>query len=680
MQNSPSPAIPVKYKLRNEKKQAVIEQILNEDGFKEISTHRGQCHYLYSRGKEIFEANGNKEAKITQQDIADIYNEKLHTIKYHIGRYEDELNGEIGKNGRPFLLNDSQIEIVREWVTSHGSPPKFMNLIAFVNKKFGKNLDYNSAHVLLDKINYESVDAKPIEEERYNVSADAINTFYSELEQFCRDNDIPSFMVFNLDEEGNDPFVDACDLKIIVPKNDDNKGKKFHYPVKRSANHTTFLGCVNAHGSFVKPMIIIKRVTVEGTLLSLNYGPDRLLLGYSQKGYINRELFEKWLLEAFEPFVKGEREKYGYFGPGLIIVDGCTAHQTELFDTLCAKLNLRIFYLPPHSSNQLQVLDLGLFAIHKSLVKKLIIECEESKVVQTIIQIMNAWYSACTPTNIQGGWRAMGAVYVQNTNESGKPKVCIRFDQSCAIKLLGRELTREERQRQLEQMISPYRSRMRIDDFNDAYKASYPRLYSTFGSQADVSQQSQGNANENTSEQVVIVDPALDEESETISQCFMCMQEETSFYLSKEHEERRSFVEETVICESMHETSRLYGFRRYDSIFSPKIQQDSTMLFLFKEEREEEPVISEGKMYDCTSYIDEESNYHYGAFGKNFGCLLKETILDRISAIPQRNVVKQRNVLNISSSSLNQMRMRHELQKLKTRKSFPKKDIFPSFF
>lgn len=100
-------------------------------------------------------------------------------------------------------------------------------------------------------------------------------------------------------------------------------------------------------------------------------------------------------------------------------------------------------------------------------------------VVQTIIQIMNAWYSACTLTNIQGGWCIMGAmcvvwifrvnsdgitltgniftersatcyrlgsvytVYVQNTNEWGKPKVCIRFDQSWAIKLLGRELTEE---------------------------------------------------------------------------------------------------------------------------------------------------------------------------------------------------------------------------------------------
>ena len=79
-------------------------------------------------------------------------------------------------------------------------------------------------------------------------------------------------------------------------------------PVKRKPNHTIFLGCVNAAGSYIKPLIVLKRVTIERSLPLHNYGPDRVLLGQSRKGY--------------EPSVIKIRNEYGYYGPGLIIADG----------------------------------------------------------------------------------------------------------------------------------------------------------------------------------------------------------------------------------------------------------------------------------------------------------------------------------------------------------------------
>ena len=197
-----------------------------------------------------------------------------------------------------------------------------------------------------------------------------MNLFFAELKEFATTNAIPPFMAYNLDEEGHDEFVDAHNLKIIVKIDSKNKHRKFVYPVTRKPNHTTFLGCVNANGSFIKPMIVIKRKSVERTLMLQGYIPDRLILDQSNKGYMTTELFAQWLVQAFEPELLEIKSRHQYNGPGLIIADGCTVHKMELFEEVCRRLNLKIVWLPPQSSNQLQVLDLGVFAIHKSLVNK----------------------------------------------------------------------------------------------------------------------------------------------------------------------------------------------------------------------------------------------------------------------------------------------------------------------
>ena len=228
-------------------------------------------------------------------------------------------------------------------------------------------------------------------------------------------------------------------------------------------------------------MIIIRRATVERTLMLLNYGPDKLILGHSPKGYINIDLFEQWMLQVFEPSVQEIRAHWGYSGPGLIIADGCTAHKTPIFEEVCQRLKLEIFWLPAHSSNQLQVLDLGVFAVHKSIVKKQNIAelKEESELVKLIVTLLDAWYSCCTPGNLNGAWRAMGAVYKFTDEQT----IRITFDKSSAIKLLGRELSRKERAALNEQNMCGERKRISAQDFNEYFREKYPDLYapSLFG-------------------------------------------------------------------------------------------------------------------------------------------------------------------------------------------------------
>ena len=66
-----------------------------------------------------------------------------------------------------------------------------------------------------------------------------------------------------------------------------------------------------------------------------------------------------------------QREELRYPGFAHIMLDGCRAHfEDELLDFLF-KNGIELHVLPPHSSDQLQPLDLGIFSILKSAQKRI---------------------------------------------------------------------------------------------------------------------------------------------------------------------------------------------------------------------------------------------------------------------------------------------------------------------
>ena len=474
MSNTPSPAKPIKIAHKNPRKEQIIHSIITTEEYNQLETHREQCFHIYQQSQQIW-INSNKVLpRITKEDIAAIFEEEVHAAKYQIQRGKEFFEGRVKKNGRPFGFTDEELSTMQSWIEKHKNPPKFINLQEFIKTEFGKSVDYSTLHLILSKLGYDSVNAKPMDDSRYNVTEEAIDNFFKEISEFANSHKIPPFLCFNLDEEGNDEYVDAKEVKIIIKHEDFDPQRQYFYPVKRRPNHTTFLGCVSASGSYIKPLIVVKRATIEKTLILLNHGPDVLMLGHSTKGYINKELFDKWIDFVFVPTVCEIRQKYGYDGPGLMIADGCTAHQTPRFKQACEELNIRLFFLPPHSSNQLQVLDLGVFAIHKSLIKKVKLDeiASEAELVQIIIKIMSSWTSVCTPANLQSAWRAMGAVY--NLDDE---MVYLTFNKAFAIKLLGQELTKEQRQLNYEAMVKDSKKRINVDDFNTFYQRKYPNLY-----------------------------------------------------------------------------------------------------------------------------------------------------------------------------------------------------------
>lgn len=465
------------------KKQAVLEWVSKFDEYSAISTFRQQLYYIHQKAPNY---PGILKAKITYEDLAEVFGIQKSTVGYHIQQYlKDKEDKEAGnaarKNGRPFSLTQKEIEQMGDFLKKH-DVLKYSTLKKFCVQNFEKEVEYKCYIKALNILGYKLVTADPIEDKRFYVSQQEIEAFYTELKTFTDSHNIPSAFTFNLDEEGYDPFSIAS-RELIVVENTlaDKNTSKGYYPVARDTEHSTFLAAINAYGDRITPMIITKRSTIECGLLLYNIGPDRVILGQSEKGYVTKELFSQYISEIFLPRVRELRAKYHYEGPAMLLMDGASVHFTSDIVTQCTEANIIIFHFPPHSSNQLQPLDLGVFHVHKEKMRHLNLDSyNDTKFVQVLRDLLASWEVAATPDNIQGAWKAMGCAY-----EIGGPScTLVRFDMKYAAKLLWDIKSYEEKEEirclravhGVNKEVSP--KRIQLSEFNKLYKYQLGEEYS----------------------------------------------------------------------------------------------------------------------------------------------------------------------------------------------------------
>jgi len=159
--------------------------------------------------------------------------------------------------------------------------------------------------------------------------------------------------IYNCDESGLSLVPDTC--KVVA-----RKGKKNVYQVTSAERGvlTTVLPCYNAAGYYVPPMVIYKgKRATDGLRKNM---PDRTLIAMSDTGYMNMELFQKWL----EHFKKNLQEPNS---PALLILDGHGAHVKAIDGLRYAERNqISIICLPPHTTHWTQPLDRCYFKPLKS--------------------------------------------------------------------------------------------------------------------------------------------------------------------------------------------------------------------------------------------------------------------------------------------------------------------------
>ena len=106
----------------------------------------------------------------------------------------------------------------------------------------------------------------------------------------------------------------GCPLILVLRRLSPNKGqKKVHYCVSGKKDQITVLGCLNAIGQSIPPM-----VTFEGKHLNHRWTIGELpgtYYGMSDKGWTDQELFRHWFKNHFLKYAKCGR-------PLLLLLDG----------------------------------------------------------------------------------------------------------------------------------------------------------------------------------------------------------------------------------------------------------------------------------------------------------------------------------------------------------------------
>lgn len=234
-------------------------------------------------------------------------------------------------------------------------------------------------------------------------SKENVNEFFEILKSTVDENKIDATRIFNIDETGVSTVQNKCQ-KVIA-----EKGKRAVGSIssgERGVN-TTVVCCSSAAGMYVPPLIIFKRMRMCN---ELKVGaPPGSLVDVSESGWINSELFVKWL-RHFIDSVKPNKEKQV-----LLLLDGHSTHSKNLEAMEIARdAGIIMLQLPGHTTHRLQPLDRSFFKPFKGYftqaVEKWLRTNPGLKVTQYQISqlVTEAYGKAATIENSSHGFKCSG--------------------------------------------------------------------------------------------------------------------------------------------------------------------------------------------------------------------------------------------------------------------------------
>lgn len=193
-----------------------------------------------------------------------------------------------------------------------------------------------------------------------------LRTVMSDFELF----DKPQYL-YNVDESGIP--LNNRPLKIVS-----EKGKREVVcltNVERGEN-VTVVACFSASGSYIPPMIIFKGARKKQEFT--DGLPACSVVEMSDSGYINEELFLKWL-EHFN--------KFKIPGRVLLIMDNHGSHTSLQALEFCQRNQIELLGLPPHSTHVLQPLDRTFFKSLKANYHRKATEWMQRNPTQTLSKV-----------------------------------------------------------------------------------------------------------------------------------------------------------------------------------------------------------------------------------------------------------------------------------------------------
>ena len=241
-----------------------------------------------------------------------------------------------------------------------------------------------TAHVRMDSTNKKTIDA-----------------YYNLLESTLEKHNLKDSpaQIYNMDETGMP--LDPRPPNIVAKRGQ----KKVRHRVSGNKEQITVLGCANAIGQAIPPMVIC-----EGKYLNYQWTRNEVpgtYYGMSGKGWTDQELFSHWLKDHFLKYAVPSR-------PLLLLMDGHSSHYEPSSVELAKENDVILFCLPPHTTQDSQPLDCTVFGplkrhwsnvCHKYLKNNPGVVISKYNFSEVFSE---AWLLALTPANIVSGFRKCG--------------------------------------------------------------------------------------------------------------------------------------------------------------------------------------------------------------------------------------------------------------------------------
>ena len=325
---------------------------------------------------------------------------------------EIKYNDGVKANGRPPLLTDEEKHQLKLKIDLHITEegfPTYEDVSDMVIELFDKYIAIPSLRTIIRKMpEYKATKAQPLETNRYECSYETIEEFYRRLTEALEG--VPVGWCFNLDETGQQDFVDSRELCVIVPS-DSDAAQHAVYKVDRNGKRCTALHCISSGGDFLKPLFILPRKTIDTEVFD-EISPEDVMFYETKTGFINTEAFCQWFDEVFITFIVEKRDKTGYNGKAVLIMDGFIAHHKCVEDSERARIlemnNIIVLFIPPHSSDQIQPLDLITFNLQKLWKSRITLEKSYSYQTKQIVETYNSLYMASAPHFIKSAFERAG--------------------------------------------------------------------------------------------------------------------------------------------------------------------------------------------------------------------------------------------------------------------------------
>ena len=337
------------------------EEFINANSFRE---------QLGITVKEL-NVNADSSYRWSQNSIGELFGMSRSNV---IKQYNKYKNG-VQKIGAPTILTLSEQTHLSKWLNEQltlKEYPTLETIADYIMVHFKKDILLNTLRKFIadHMTSYKFIDATPIEDVRFDVEPKDIDAYYDLLEKHISLVDFRFF--FNLDETGEDEYIDIHTIKVLVNVTTDPDTVKL--PVSRKQKRFTIIHTICTDGTYTNMYIIIPRVTVESDLYTL-IDINRFRIVYQKNGFVTNDVFKDFW-SYFISQLREKRKKYSYTGLSIVTMDNHRSHRVTVGSkhdekvTFVPEENLLVIWLVPHASDQIQPLDLGIFAVQKRETQK----------------------------------------------------------------------------------------------------------------------------------------------------------------------------------------------------------------------------------------------------------------------------------------------------------------------